>query len=295
MAAPSSSSSQQDEDLAPLGWHKSTLMILKDKKLLPNVKEHHILIENPPEAVRWQYQFDIRYDGSEAPISFTSIRLASTKSEAIAEAAAMVLRHLLSVFAGRLEFQRAWDSRYVSPQSDPPSDRASWSLSPVPPWWSISSHKNTHVPIWTYLSRYPHDESRRFEFKHYLWNTQTIRNAAVKNVCAFLNSEGGTLFFGIRDDGTILGLLPPADNPQALDHLLQMLDADLRKIYPRPLDPEDNSILYTLTIHRLSTHPDPEVAAHHFALAQSAVHHPPFSPVSETLSEHAIVLQIEVQ
>ena len=144
------------------------------------------------------------------------------------------------------------------------------------------------------MSRYPHDESRHIEFKHYLWDTKNIRDVAVKNVCAFLNSEGGTLFFGIRDDGTILGLVPPADNPQALDQLQQQLDADLRRIYPRPLDPKDNSILYTVTIHRLSAHPNPEVASHHLASARSAIHQPPYPPVSETLADNAIVLQIDV-
>ena len=290
MAASSSSSFRQDEDLAPLGWHKSTLLILRDKKLLASIEEHHIPIVTPREGVRWQCRFDVQ---EEPPISFTSIRLAPTKPEAIAEAAAMVLSRLLSVLAGNLDFQRAWDLRYVPPQSDPPPDRAIWSLSPTPSWWSVST-LSTRVPLWTYLSRYPHDESRHIEFKHYLWDNKNIRDVAVKNVCAFLNSEGGKLFFGIRDDGTILGLVPPADNPQALDQLQQQLDADLRRIYPRPLDPEDNSILYTITIHRLSTHPDPEVASHHLASARSAIHQPPYPPVSETLPDNAIVLQIDV-
>lgn len=56
-------------------------------------------------------------------------------------------------------------------------------------------------------------ESSDLEFKSTLrWNLKTdkldknVELASLKNIVAFLNSEGGTLLVGIKDDGTILGV-----------------------------------------------------------------------------------------
>lgn len=56
-------------------------------------------------------------------------------------------------------------------------------------------------------------ENKKLEFKSTLrWDIyrneihEDIKTAALKTIVAFLNSEGGTLLVGIRDDGTITGL-----------------------------------------------------------------------------------------
>ncbi|MCP4396159.1 MAG: ATP-binding protein, partial [bacterium] len=63
------------------------------------------------------------------------------------------------------------------------------------------------------------------EFKSTIrWNLKTnkagkeIEIAWLKTVAAYLNSEGGTLLLGVRDDGEVLGL--EADNFQNEDRLL---------------------------------------------------------------------------
>ncbi|MCP4400929.1 MAG: ATP-binding protein, partial [bacterium] len=68
-------------------------------------------------------------------------------------------------------------------------------------------------------------ESTRLEFKSTIrWNLKTnkagkgIEIAWLKTVAAYLNSEGGTLLLGVRDDGEVLGL--EADNFQNEDRLL---------------------------------------------------------------------------
>jgi predicted HTH transcriptional regulator len=56
-------------------------------------------------------------------------------------------------------------------------------------------------------------ENEKVEFKSTLrWNLaadkadKAIENSALKTIVAFLNTEGGTLFVGIKDDGNILGI-----------------------------------------------------------------------------------------
>ena len=56
-------------------------------------------------------------------------------------------------------------------------------------------------------TKYPGDESRTTEFKHYVGVNllERIVQTAEKYVVAFLNAVGGTILFGVRDDGTIFG------------------------------------------------------------------------------------------
>jgi len=56
-------------------------------------------------------------------------------------------------------------------------------------------------------------EGSRVEFKATLrWNLHSrqfdkdVENASLKTIVAFLNTEGGTLFIGVKDDGDIKGL-----------------------------------------------------------------------------------------
>lgn len=56
-------------------------------------------------------------------------------------------------------------------------------------------------------------ENEKVEFKSTLrWNLiadkadKAIENSALKTIVAFLNTEGGTLLIGVKDDGTILGM-----------------------------------------------------------------------------------------
>ena len=53
-------------------------------------------------------------------------------------------------------------------------------------------------------------ETRILEFK------ETITNTFLKTVSAFSNYDGGTILFGVDDDGNIKGLPPPHEYPKAM-------------------------------------------------------------------------------
>lgn len=70
------------------------------------------------------------------------------------------------------------------------------------------------------------EEGKRLEFKEtLLYHTykesadSELRAQAVKEICAFMNSEGGYLVIGVADDGTVRGI----------DRDLQLMDDDIQK------------------------------------------------------------------
>ncbi|XP_078279013.1 schlafen-like protein 1 [Rhinoraja longicauda] len=85
-------------------------------------------------------------------------------------------------------------------------------------------------------------ETRNVEFKRgggeYL-NT-TLKNHVRKYVCAFLNSEGGSLFVGVNDDGTVCGV---ECNHKDEDRVRLLIDAILKGFKP-PLFPTYYSITF---------------------------------------------------
>lgn len=92
----------------------------------------------------------------------------------------------------------------------------------VPPSVSLKIMREIAVKITNYLrSReqistadlIAEGENNYMEFKSTLrWNIHTnkkdkaIEHASLKTIAAFLNSQGGTLLIGVKDDGTLLGL-----------------------------------------------------------------------------------------
>ena len=71
-------------------------------------------------------------------------------------------------------------------------------------------------------------ESKTLEFKSTLrWNTKedrkddkVITHSALKTVAAFLNTDGGDLLIGVRDDGSIIGIERDPRAVAALDRPL---------------------------------------------------------------------------
>ena len=53
-------------------------------------------------------------------------------------------------------------------------------------------------------AKYPGNEDRNCEFKQRTFVLTGLRHLVRRNICAFLNSEGGSLLFGIGDDGWYL-------------------------------------------------------------------------------------------
>ncbi len=77
-------------------------------------------------------------------------------------------------------------------------------------------------------------ESQKAEFK------LNWRDEYLKHLCAFANSQGGTLYLGIKDDGTVVGvnnankLLEDIPN-KAIQRLGITVDLELKVIYWRCL------------------------------------------------------------
>lgn len=87
-------------------------------------------------------------------------------------------------------------------------------------------------------------ESDRVEFKSsFRWDyrrnelNRDLEPGAIKTIAAFLNSKGGTLFFGVNDKGDILGLekdyptLKRKDGDGFIQYLLQVINNCLGKEY----------------------------------------------------------------
>jgi predicted HTH transcriptional regulator len=78
------------------------------------------------------------------------------------------------------------------------------------------NHQNVDVSLFLKESKefiqyefYPQDESRTTEFKSLTASRQPLAriiDLTEKYMNAFLNAEGGTIHFGIEDDGMIVGL-----------------------------------------------------------------------------------------
>ncbi|XP_051892671.1 schlafen-like protein 1 [Pristis pectinata] len=107
-------------------------------------------------------------------------------------------------------------------------------------------------------------ETRNVEFKRgggeYL--NVTLKNHVRKYVCAFLNSEGGSLFVGVNDDGTVCGV---ECNHKDEDRVRLLIDSLLKGFKP-PLFPNSYSITFHpvikdgdsgmfLKVVRLTVHP----------------------------------------
>ncbi|WP_405466647.1 DUF262 domain-containing protein [Streptomyces jietaisiensis] len=100
-------------------------------------------------------------------------------------------------------------------------------------------------------------ESQSTEFKASArWNVHTgeydksLQNNLVKTVCGFLNGEGGNLFVGVGDDGTVLGI------ENDLSTLPKQADPDGYELFVRQVL-DDNLSAPTATTVRISF---PEVA-----------------------------------
>ncbi|XP_078094415.1 schlafen-like protein 1 [Mustelus asterias] len=107
-------------------------------------------------------------------------------------------------------------------------------------------------------------ETRNVEFKRgggeYL--NMTLKNHVRKYVCAFLNSEGGSLFVGVNDDGTVCGV---ECNHKDEDRVRLLIDSIVKGFKP-PLFPNSYSITFLpvikdgdtgmfLKVVRLTVHP----------------------------------------
>ncbi|XP_059805201.1 schlafen-like protein 1 isoform X1 [Hypanus sabinus] len=107
-------------------------------------------------------------------------------------------------------------------------------------------------------------ETRNVEFKRgggeYL--NVTLKNHIRKYICAFLNSEGGSLFVGVNDDGTVCGV---ECSHKDEDRVRLLIDSILKGFKP-PLFPTSYSISFLpvikdgdtglfLKVVRLTVHP----------------------------------------
>mmetsp|Transcript_7088 Transcript_7088/g.21668 ORF Transcript_7088/g.21668 Transcript_7088/m.21668 type:complete len:352 (+) Transcript_7088:94-1149(+) len=96
--------------------------------------------------------------------------------------------------------------------------------------------------VWKRGVKFPHEESMNVEFKDMTFNIKSMNEMVLKNICAFLNSDGGSIFFGVQDDRSIVGL---AATEKQRDELLQAINQSFRhRLFP-PLD----SSQYNVSFH----------------------------------------------
>lgn len=69
-------------------------------------------------------------------------------------------------------------------------------------------------------------ENIKYEFKHF---TKLNLQVCLNNICGFLNSYGGTLYFGISDSGIVKGTYL---NSKDIEDFQLSLDISLKKFYP---------------------------------------------------------------
>src|SRR3989338_1828396 len=80
-----------------------------------------------------------------------------------------------------------------------------------------------HAPpkFWAIGNRMPQEEGRRVEYKAWPWEQARMRDVACKVVCSFLNSNGGSLYFGVDDSRIIVGTRASS---KQLDEFSQLLN-----------------------------------------------------------------------
>ena len=83
-----------------------------------------------------------------------------------------------------------------------------------------------------------HGENKQVEFKKC---TDKVSASVYETVCSFLNAEGGYIFLGVDDDGTILGINPKCvtDITKSIINTLNNLEQFLP---PMPITPEQTEI-----------------------------------------------------
>lgn len=117
------------------------------------------------------------------------------------------------VFVSTLEEQE-YPEYFKSSCADDTQDAASQDLPETPDKESEKAPSGSEIQKTISVEELiSHGESSTMEFKSTLrWNIKAKRDdkemglIVMKTVCAFLNTEGGTVLVGVQDDGTIIGI-----------------------------------------------------------------------------------------
>lgn len=83
-----------------------------------------------------------------------------------------------------------------------------------------------------------HGENKRVEFKKC---TDKVSASVYETVCSFLNAEGGYIFLGVDDDGTILGINPKCVTDMTKS-IINTLNNPEQFLPPMPITPERTEI-----------------------------------------------------
>lgn len=83
-----------------------------------------------------------------------------------------------------------------------------------------------------------HGENKQVEFKRC---TDKVSASVYETVCSFLNAEGGYIFLGVDDDGTILGINPKCVTDMTKS-IINTLNNPEQFLPPMPITPEQAEI-----------------------------------------------------
>lgn len=245
MAATSASEVNQIANAQPMtGYHLGTLILLRNNGPLEAVEFEYNKVGGKPESERWETTLTIRLpvppgkDVTLSPILLTGqgSRQKEARDVACKSALDCLIRSQYS-FLHNNEFKQIWEKQYNGNEEQ-------WSF--IRPAWKSSELTviNTPKNFWTIGGKMPHEEGRTIEYKQYEWNPVKIREEACRNICAFLNSKGGSIFFGITDECVIQGTNV---NYKQRDQFLQLLNADLHSKF----DPIISIGQYIITFHQV--------------------------------------------
>jgi ATP-dependent Lon protease len=107
--------------------------------------------------------------------------------------------------------------QYFTPSGSSPEEgeEKGWPVIAPPPEDNGGEADDRGVTLLSAIDLIKQGEGQHVEFKSsFQWDTRKqelapyLRDEIVKTVAAFLNSEGGTLLIGVKDDGTVLGIEP---------------------------------------------------------------------------------------
>lgn len=138
-------------------------------------------------------------------------------------------------------FDSRWDSRIIDAllAESPPREYAL-----RPKTRRIRDDINSEHQVDRLIALIKKGEGQNIEFKSSIvWNIRankhdlTMRDEVLKEICAFLNADGGTIVCGVADNGTILGLERDIKHCGNLDRLLlQLANAFGDLIRPNPVE-----------------------------------------------------------
>jgi len=220
-----------------------------------------------PKSFDWNILHQMRQQGVITQVTDMYCALAFDRDKALPEAWQCTItvqvdaqvEPLTETASGDTKDQAKYEASYRMIDNLRAKEKTLAVLAECKAWKEGRDHGGAHR--WVVGDEYPHDEDRIREFKVNQMDNNSWKDLTSKNVSAFLNSEGGSLFFGINDDGIITGI--EADRAKRdkvklhFDSIIKAfqpaVDPKFYKFVPHPAhapeDPEKEMCVVEIQVH----------------------------------------------